>query len=147
MFKNIQVTFYILHVRKGTASGISSDISNKDGNACPIYNGTLKSFVWSCMSQILMWIVFNCGFSNKITSALLVAGKRFYGYLCESGFAIFEWRVTWNYAYSPLKHEFIPEEYQLGTELNFLKENRKRLLQRVVHVSPSQFYSPRYSIF
>ena len=72
MFKNISVTFYILHVRKGTTSGISSDLLYKDGNACPIYNGTLKSFVWSSISLILMWIVFNCGFSTKITCALLL---------------------------------------------------------------------------
>ena len=29
--------------------------------------------------------------------------QRFKGYRCESGTAIFAWRITWNYAYSPFK--------------------------------------------
>ena len=34
-----------------------------------------------------------------------MVSSRFQGYCCESGIALFAWRVTWNYAYSPFKLE------------------------------------------
>ena len=90
----------------------------------PIYKGTLETFIWSemwkltsCLIRISSLLLF---INNKCASALLQRNKNkqfeetktwisisylirksFQGYHCKSGIAIFAWRVTWNYAYSP----------------------------------------------
>ena len=49
--------------------------------------------------------------------------KRFPGYCCESGIAIFAWRDTWNYAYSPFKHIVLGVPENLATfEIEFGSE-------------------------
>ena len=46
----------------------------------------------------------------------------FKGYRCESGIAIFAWRITWNYAYSPFKTKTTKVIIKLKTfKTHFLK--------------------------
>ena len=44
-----------------------------------------------------MWILNG----NGILNILYLITQSFKGYRCKSGIALFVWRVTWNYAYSP----------------------------------------------
>ena len=82
---------------------------------CPIYNGTLESFVdqawirYQCFCFFKLFI-FICGFFLIVTCEFLVIRSngathefrlRFQRYLCKSDIAILAWKVTWNYAYSP----------------------------------------------
>ena len=75
---------------------------------CPIYNGTIESFVWSSMNKITIFM-----FSKLLISIatylriswskrryLQHAWLRFQGYGCKSGIAIFAWWVTWNNAWT-----------------------------------------------
>ena len=99
---------------------------------CKDLLGTLKkAFVWSIKYQCFKLFIFSCGFSAKLTLAFLVYEKRrareklteinpflvkerlysfdqikvFKGiYRCKSGIAIFAWRISWYYAYSPFKY-------------------------------------------
>ena len=91
--------------------------------------GTLKSFVWSSINYLHLFISLDClffhlqahcksefliknnGESIKIklfwvkTYSIFTFVIRliFQGNRCESNIAIFVWRVIWNYAYSPFK--------------------------------------------
>ena len=82
---------------------------------CPIYNGTLESFVeqawirYQCFCFFKLFI-FICGFFLIVTCEFLVIRSngathefrlRFQRYLCKSDIAILAWKVTWNYAFSP----------------------------------------------
>ena len=42
----------------------------------------------------------------KQSSFSSINSQRFKGYRCKSGIALFAWRVTLNYAYSPFKRRF-----------------------------------------
>ena len=51
------------------------------------------------VQELSEWNTFK---TRKATaSSTLLTRYRFQGYRCKSGIAIFAWRVTWNYAYSP----------------------------------------------
>ena len=82
---------------------------------CPVYNGTLETFVWSSMNYILMFILLkaDCGFSIKVTckgniSELNTIEKRqylphYWTDKCFKGTVVNgTCRITWNYPYSPL---------------------------------------------
>ena len=79
----------------------------------------VKIFVWSVWIMIFFYKLFICRFCWKdrktmvklwklknrkttISSTFLIR-LRFQWYRCESGIAIFAWRVAWNYANSPFK--------------------------------------------
>ena len=62
-----------------------------------IYNGTLKTLIWSKMWMIssYFWLK-KCLFLSIHTHDQTKLLNR-----CKSGITIFAWRLTWNYAYSP----------------------------------------------
>ena len=90
---------------------------------CPIFNGTLETSIQSkkCLFLRVSPLIFinkKCAshFRRKtanenktfkktetwISNSYLIR-QRFKGCCCKSGSVMFEWRITWNYAYRPFK--------------------------------------------
>ena len=61
---------------------------------CLIHNGIL---------EILILLIKLKSFISKIINIDILIKQSSKGYYCESGIAIFAWRVKWNYAYSHFK--------------------------------------------
>ena len=67
-------------------------------------------YPWFCFFK-LFFAKLTSNWSNgesrkaSVSSAILIR-LRIQWYCCKSGMAIFAWRITWNYAYSPFKHIF-----------------------------------------
>ena len=60
--------------------------------------------------------------------------QNFLRYRCESGYAIFAWRLTWNYAYSPFNLENISNCPQMTMEK--VKSLRKFVVHHTLLLSP-----------
>ena len=114
---------------KGTVSVISSDRPCKDGNTrfttvptksysdrkCGIVNISASFSIASSKQGMRKSISHgesaNVNNSLKKTKSLIsnsfLTRQSFQGHRCKSGIAIFAWRLTWNYAYSPFSIKYI----------------------------------------
>ena len=65
---------------------------------------------------------------TRVSSTFLIKLK-FWGYRCKSGNAIFAWRVTWNYAYSPFNTFVFGSSFWFTFRKYFLPGFKRKCLE------------------
>ena len=89
---------------KGNVGDISSDLPCKDVNTC-FWVSLQKWLAHFLLIRKSRWLTdLNTFRVRKMTlSPTFLIRLSFQGYRCKSDIDIFEWRVTWNYSYTPFK--------------------------------------------